>query len=226
MKTILVIAPHFDDCEFGVGGYIAKIKEKDDDCQVVVAVMCNGSYTVSHSQEVLTPEGRYQEAEKACQVLGVDRLISLYLGEDNSLLQADFGKMVPAIDRLIEEEMPDVMFIPLPSCNPDHEATYKVCMAALRPQRGHEFKVYAYEYPISNWGVGAPQYEIMGRTYVRLSEQQLVTKINSIQAYSSQVAGREDTLAGVAGAAALARVRGLECGSEFAELLYLIRNVA
>lgn len=225
MQRITVIAPHFDDCEIGVGGYIAKLKESSTPSKVIVGVMCNGSYVVSHSQELLHPASRYVESQKASQLLGVDELVPLNLGTDNNLLQVPYGDMVPIIDEFLMDTTPDVLLIPMKSCNPDHTATFQVCMAALRPQRCLPCTVYAYEYPLSNWGEGSPQSEIMGRTYVPLTADQLQRKVDSVLAYASQTAGREQSVAGEAGVRALARMRGLECGAEYAELLYLVRDV-
>ena len=75
--NILVISPHPDDLEIGMGGTAAKLVEGG--CQVISLVATNGSGSTSpsgHSPEAIAAI-RLHEMREAVSILGVHYLIPL-----------------------------------------------------------------------------------------------------------------------------------------------------
>jgi len=218
MKSILVIAPHPDDAEYGVGGYIAKCAGV---ANVTIATMYAGDYP-TYTTHVLG-EDRKSESLQAAKVLHT-RIIHLDVCKDNDYMNY-LGELCLAVDMMLDKIRPDVLFIPLPSYNQDHQAVYTACMAATRPVKEIlPQKIYAYEYPMQNWGAGAEQHAIMGRTYIPLSNHDMDKKLEALRCYKSQLRKDEVNLSALGGVTALARLRGAECRQVYAELVYLIKN--
>ncbi len=113
---ILVIGPHPDDQELGMGGTIARLAEAGH--HVLLLDMTNGEPT-PHGD----PETRAKEADEAARILGVTRG---GLGLPNRLLQYS----LPArhqVAAVIREHQAEIVFTPfLPDAHPDHTATTKI----------------------------------------------------------------------------------------------------
>lgn len=218
MKKVLIIAPHPDDAEYGVGGYLAENKGEVEAHVVVVNVE-----SVPMGDKVLTSETRIQEAVKASKYLGYTLHIERW-APDNQF-DKHVNVICAGIERYMNDLRPDALFVPLPSFNQDHQGVFTAAMAATRPTRfWNPPKMYAYEYPMQNWGAGAEQHVIMGRTYFPLSQSALAHKCRAISCYESQIKGRSMLINGRTGVMAMARMRGVECGAKRAELFYLIRS--
>ena len=113
---ILVVGPHPDDQELGMGGTIARLAEAGH--HVLLLDMTNGEPT-PHGD----PETRAKEAAEAARILGVSRC---GLDLPNRLLQ--YG--LPArhqVAAVIREHQAQIVFTPfLPDAHPDHTATTKI----------------------------------------------------------------------------------------------------
>ncbi len=99
-------------------------------------------------------------------------------------------------------------------------------VTALRPTQvaAQMANVYAYENPMQGHG---PQLggSYPAKTYAALSPDNLDAKIVALTCHTSQIKGREHTIAGWAGVIALATVRGFECGSPCAEMFCPVRTI-
>jgi LmbE family N-acetylglucosaminyl deacetylase len=140
-KTVMVIAAHPDDPEFGAGGTVAKwVKEGR---QVIYVVCTNGDKGTSDAE--MTSERlaviREQEQREAAKVLGVSEVI--FLGYPDGGLEdtAEFrGKLV----RLLRKHRPDVVITHDPKLrymgHRDHRIAGLVAMDAIFPySRDHLF---------------------------------------------------------------------------------------
>jgi bacillithiol biosynthesis deacetylase BshB1 len=116
MKSILVIAPHPDDAELGMGGTIIKLAAQGH--RVHLVDMTNGEPTPRGSVEIRT-----REWTAAAKVLGVERTL---LGLKNREVQ----HTIEARHRLaavIREHKADWLFVPYPTdAHPDHVAVTKI----------------------------------------------------------------------------------------------------
>lgn len=116
MASILVIGPHPDDQELGMGGTIVKLARQGH--KVHLVDMTNGEPTPHGS-----PEIRAKESAKAAEVLGVGRTL---LGLTNRQVVHD----IPSRHKLaavIRRHVADWLFVPYPiDAHPDHVAVTRI----------------------------------------------------------------------------------------------------
>jgi bacillithiol biosynthesis deacetylase BshB1 len=116
MASILIIGPHPDDQELGMGGTIIKLVKQGH--KVHLVDMTNGEPTPHGS-----PEIRARESAKAAEIMGVGRTL---LGLTNRQVTHD----IPSRHKLaavIRQHVPEWMFVPYPiDAHPDHVAVTKI----------------------------------------------------------------------------------------------------
>jgi len=114
--NILVVGPHPDDQELGMGGTIARLAEQGH--EVLLLDMTNGEPT-PHGD----PETRAREAAKAAEILGVRRRT---LALPNRMVEHNLEArhMVAGVIREFQAEM---LFVPyFHDAHPDHVATTRI----------------------------------------------------------------------------------------------------
>jgi LmbE family N-acetylglucosaminyl deacetylase len=211
-KRIVVVAPHSDDAELGLGAYIHR-EHKSLDARVDVFVLAD------------TTRSRRLEAERAAQQLGINSYLFLEAGEDSRLNTVPAGDLVQRIEGMIfDSGKIDELFIPLESFHEDHQVTHRAAIAALRPHKNRQFpqNIFCYEYPAQCWGPPAPSW---GRVYAPVTEGDIAAKLAALKCYDSQWVSDDQSLFGRKGVVALASMRGAECLHEYAELFYTVRGV-
>jgi bacillithiol biosynthesis deacetylase BshB1 len=116
MATFLVIGPHPDDQELGMGGTIAKLVKQGHNVHLID--MTNGEPTPRGS-----PEHRAREAAQAAKILGVQRtLLGLTNRQVTPTLQARYQ-----LAAQIRVHRPNVLFVPyIPDAHPDHLAVTRI----------------------------------------------------------------------------------------------------
>lgn len=116
MASILIIGPHPDDQELGMGGTIVKLARQGH--KVHLVDMTNGEPTPRGS-----PEIRAKESAAAAKVLGVERTL---LGLTNRQVIHD----IPSRHKLaavIRKHVADWLFVPYPiDAHPDHVAVTRI----------------------------------------------------------------------------------------------------
>ncbi len=116
MTNILVVGPHPDDQELGMGGTIAKLTEQGHD--VLLLDMTNGEPT-PHGD----PETRAVEAAKAAEILGVKRRL---LDLPNRMLEHNIESR-HLVAGVIREHQAQIVFAPyFQDAHPDHVATTRI----------------------------------------------------------------------------------------------------
>jgi len=116
MASILVIGPHPDDQELGMGGAIARLVSQGH--RVHLVDMTNGEPTPRG-----TPEKRAQEAAEAARILGVQRTL-LGLPNRQVVHSIEARHKVAAVIRV---HRPDWIFLPFPiDAHPDHVAVTRI----------------------------------------------------------------------------------------------------
>jgi bacillithiol biosynthesis deacetylase BshB1 len=116
MASILVIAPHPDDAELGMGGTVLKLIKQGH--AVHLLDMTNGEPTPHGS-----PEIRAVESAAAAKVLGVSRTL---LGLKNREVQHTIEAR-HAVAAVIRKHKADWIFVPYPiDAHPDHVAVSKI----------------------------------------------------------------------------------------------------
>lgn len=219
-ERMLVLAPHADDAEFGIGGWIARAKEEGVGVFNVV-IAATGDYRRSDGGFV-TENLRKREAAEAFKLLGVDAWRAAGWFSENGALAADYGRIVHLIAREIDHWQPTEVFCALPSFNQDHRVLFDAFVTALRPGMHKGVKnVWAYPYPGNCWGPAPPR---EGRCYLKLEQRHVDVKMQALAAHQSQWDGRS---VGVNPQASLINMQqwGSEIGEPYAELVYLLREV-
>lgn len=135
---VLVIAPHADDETFACGGTIAKVKALGGEV-FVVCVSVGDLAMYGCDEPVVSGERRAGELDQAMSVLGVDGYDVLF--DDPAIhMRVD---AVPRRDLIgllerdgrcaIDRVRPQVLILPSPCSNQDHDAVFRAGFAACRP---------------------------------------------------------------------------------------------
>jgi len=127
----LVISPHIDDEILGCGGIL------DSDAAVL--------HCGIEDRSVTSAEVRLAEIQRAQEFLG----FQMKLLRKNVVNNYHVPDLIPDFEKAINEHKPEVIYIPHPSYNQDHIATYEAALVALRPHDLNYFvkKVLIYEQP-------------------------------------------------------------------------------
>lgn len=116
MASFLVIGPHPDDQELGMGGTIAKLAKQGHHVHLV-------DMTTGEPTPRGTPELRLKESAKAAEILGVQRTP---LGLTNRQVQHNIESRYK-LAAVIREHRPNVLFVPYtPDAHPDHVAVTRI----------------------------------------------------------------------------------------------------
>jgi N-acetylglucosamine malate deacetylase 1 len=116
MSSILIIAPHPDDAELGMGGTIAKLVAQGH--RVHLVDMTNGEPT-----PLGDPATRAAEAAAAAKILGVERTT---LDFPNRQVVHDLSSR-HKLAAVIRRHRPDWLFLPYPlDAHPDHVAVTRI----------------------------------------------------------------------------------------------------
>jgi len=120
-KRFLVISPHPDDAELGLGGTIIKLKRKGH--RFFLLDLTSGEPTPYGNEEK-----RKRETLKADKILKIDRRINLEL-ENRYLFDNRKNRLLVA--EKIRLFKPDILFCPYPDdAHPDHIATTRIAEGA------------------------------------------------------------------------------------------------
>ena len=203
-EKILVLAPHTDDGELGCGGTIHKFSSEGSEVFYAAFSICTRSLP-----EHLHPMTLANELKAAAKILGI---------KQENLILFDFDvRHFPSLRQQILEEMiklrtavnPDLVF--MPNCNDIHQDHQTIYAEGLRAFK--QTTILGYELPWNNL-------TFTTNTFIKLSEENVKTKIAALKEYKSQSSRtylNDDFIH------SLAKTRGVQIGSEYAEAFELIR---
>lgn len=201
---VLVLAPHTDDGEFGCGGTIAKMLEDGHEIYYAAFSACQQSVLKEFPSDILITE-----VKKATQVLGI-KAENLFLF-DFEVRTFNFRRQ-EILDIMIELRKkinPDLVF--MPSANDIHQDHNTIAVEGVRAFK--QVSILAYEVPWNNLTFNTT-------SFIYLTEEQLVKKINALKEYQSQahrVYANEEFIR------SLARTRGVQIGTHYAEVFDVVR---
>lgn len=119
-------------------------------------------------------------------------------------------KILDVMLEIKKQLAPNIVFIPASSdCHQDHQVIHEEGKRAFKHS-----SIYGYECP---WN----SYNFSNTAYVKLSPDHMTTKVIAMQEYSSQVNRiyfREENII------SLARVRGMQANTEYAECFEVVRQ--
>lgn len=197
-KKILVLAPHTDDGELGCGGSVARFCAEGKEVYYAAFCLCSESLPEGSPKNKLELECR-----KATAMLGIK--------DDNLILFNYKVRTLPEKRQQILDELlqlsakinPDLVLLPAASdIHQDHQVIHHEGMRAFK-----NVTFAGYELPWNN-------YSFHTNFFIRLSEKELNKKVEALKAYQSQSHRnymQEDFIR------SLARVRGVQANSEYAE---------
>jgi N-acetylglucosamine malate deacetylase 1 len=210
MASILVIGPHPDDQELGMGGTIVKLARQGH--RVHLIDMTNGEPTPRG-----TPETRAAEAAAAARVLGVERTL---LGLKNREVVHDLPSR-HKLAAVIRVHRPDWLFLPYPTdAHPDHVAVTKIGEDAR-----FDAKLTRSDIPGEPWHPKRIIYYFC--THLRMNfpatfcidiTDTMETKMRALSCYASQGLGAEGGLGEMV--ASIARYFGTRIDTRYAEPFY------
>lgn len=202
-KKILLLAPHPDDPDFSCGGSIARWS-KENDLYYVAFSPCNVSLPKGFEDNVL-----FEELKASARILGIpENNIFTYsftvrrFSEHRQDILEEMVKLKKAIE-------PDIVVMPNSyDIHQDHKTIHEEGLRAFKHS-----SLLGYEMPWNNLS-------FTSNFHVKLSKENFATKLKAIACYKSQEVRSyksQDFFAG------LARVRGMQVGTEYAEAFELIR---
>jgi LmbE family N-acetylglucosaminyl deacetylase len=206
VKKVLVLAPHPDDAEFGLGGTLVKLKEMKIEIDLCIFSLCEASTPAGFEIGIIE-----KELMESCAMLG--------LGKENLQIFNYPVRDFPAHRQDILEQMiklrdrikPDLVFLPSSSdIHQDHNTIYNEGVRAFK-----HYNLLGYEMPWNNFG-------FKSYVFVNLTSEQLEKKIQLLQVYKSQASRAYSSAEFVK---SLAKVRAIQIGRQFAESFELIRFI-
>ena len=204
-KKILLLAPHPDDPEYACGGSIARWS-KENELYYVAFSPCNISLPEGFAENTL-----YDELMASAGILGIPESSITTFDFPVRRLSEHRQDILEEMVRLRKSIKPDIVLMPNSNdIHQDHKAIYEEGLRAYKHS-----SLLGYELPWNNL-------QFISNFHVKLSKDDMTTKWKAISAYRSQEVRAyksEDFFEG------LARVRGLQVGTEFAEAFELIRWV-
>ena len=148
-KSILVISPHPDDLEIGMGGTVAKLIEQGDTVISLIATDGSGSTSVNELAGEELAELRRQEAREAVSVLGVQTLIPLTI--ENVKTEKNKQHFKNDLKETVLRFKPNEVYIPHPEIDkhPTHKIVSELVLDELRElNKNKEYKaekIWCYE---------------------------------------------------------------------------------
>jgi N-acetylglucosamine malate deacetylase 1 len=205
-RTILVLAPHTDDGEFGAGATISRWLEDGDEVHYAAFSLCEESVPEGWPKDVLETEVR-----QATEVLGISsdhlHLFRFTVRRFDNSRQEILEELV----KMNRDLSPDVVLCPAPSdIHQDHAVVAAEAIRAFK-----RTTILGYEMPWNNLTLSTT-------CFVRLEKRHLDQKVNALKCYESQ---RHRNYAREELVRALAVVRGTQIGTELAETFEVIRWV-
>ncbi len=201
-RRIMVLAPHTDDAEIGCGGTIAKLLEAK--IEIFWVVFSKASTTKPFSAKSVL-----KELKKSAEVLGI---------HPQNLIVYDYQvRHLPEVRQSILQNLVDLKrkidpdLILMPTLTDIHQDHSTVAQEGLRAFK--HISILGYEDP---WN----HITFNSSSFIHLERQHILKKINALKMYKSQAKRAymdEEFIE------SLARTRGVQIGSSFAEAFEVIR---
>ena len=205
-KNILVLAPHTDDGEFGCGGTIAKLIDQGKN--VFYAAFSTAEESVP---EHLPKDILKTEVKKATKFLGILRKNLIIYDYRVRYLHESRQEILEELVKLNKEIKPDLVFMP---CHHDlHQDHSVVSIEGLRAFK--KTSILTYEIPWNNLKFSTQCFSVLHEKYID-------KKIGALLCYESQL---HKDYASKEFIKSLAKTRGVQIGSKYAEVFEVIRWV-
>lgn len=205
-NTILILAPHTDDGEFGCGGSIARLIQEGKDVHYVAFSTAKESVPDPWPKDILKTE-----VKEAAKRLGISQDNLIIFDFKVRELSYHRQEILEELVKIKNDICPDLVF--LPSSNDLHQDHSTVSIEGIRAFK--TITILGYEIPWNN-------IQFQAESFIILSEENINTKLRALDAYNSQ---KGKSYANEEFIRSLARTRGIQIGSRYAEAFEVIRWV-
>lgn len=206
INKVLVLAPHTDDGEFGCGGSVIRFIDEGKDVYYVAFSTAEESVPDPWPKDILKTE-----VIEATKRLGISKDKLIIYNFKVRELSYHRQEILEELVKINNNLCPDLVF--MPSSNDLHQDHATVSSEGIRAFKNTT--ILGYEIPWNN-------IEFQTEAFIILSEEDINKKINALNAYNSQK-GR--SYANEEFIRSLARTRGVQMGSRYAEAFEVIRWV-
>jgi LmbE family N-acetylglucosaminyl deacetylase len=203
-KTILILAPHTDDGEFGCGGTMARLLEDNNEVYCAAFSACEQSVLKSFPPDILITE-----VKAATEKLGIKPANLILFDYEVRTFNFRRQEILDNLITLRKEIQPDIVF--MPSANDIHQDHYTISQEGLRAFKFST--IFCYEMPWNNLTFNTSSFFV-------LDERHLGKKIEALNQYKSQA---HRSYANAEFVTSLARVRGEQVAAKYAECFDIIR---
>lgn len=203
-RNILVLAPHTDDGELGCGGSIVKWLETGNRVTYAAFSACELSVPGHLPKDILITE-----VKKATAVLGILPQNLILFNYEVRTFSYHRQEILQNLIDLRKQVQPDLILIPsLQDIHQDHGTIAAEAVRAFK-----ETSILSYELPWNN---------LSFRTtcFVPLSDRQVEAKVQALAQYESQ---QHRPYANAEFIQSLARTRGVQIGTRYAEVFEVVR---
>jgi len=205
-ETILVLAPHTDDGEFGCGGSIFRFIEEKKNIFHVALSRAEESVPEGFPKDILEKEVR-----EATRVLGIPPSNLIVERYPVRKFADHRQEILDLFIRLKGDLNPDLVFLP---CSYDlHQDHHTVSVEGLRAFKS--CTILGYEIPWNNITFNT-------RSFIHLDERHVERKVEALSCYRSQLSRHYASENFIR---SLAHTRGVQIGVEFAETFDVLRWV-
>ena len=205
-ETVLVLAPHTDDGEFGCGATIAKLAARGH--RVVYVAFSAAEKSVPAG---MPPDTLRKEVRLATKVIGIAPQDCVVLDFEVRDFPLHRQQILDAMIGFMHEYKPSVVFLPSPrDTHQDHKTIAEEAFRAFK-----RTTMLGYEIPWNNL-------EFATRCFVQISEAQLELKVKSLECYRSQQSRKYCDAEYIR---ALATTRGMQINQRYAEVFDVIRLI-
>lgn len=194
MKSILAVGAHPDDIELGCAATLALHKLKGD--KVYLLVLTRGEASGS-------PDIREEECRKSLEIIGAD---GLFFGGLNDTQVHDGRETVDAIEKVLVEVKPDVIYAPtFKDTHQDHRNAGHATMSACRRCK----IILLYE-------GASTQRDFTPQVFIDVTRT-FKTKLQMTKVFGSQMNNHGVYTVAMKAIEGLAKFRGYQAGVDFAE---------
>ena len=205
-RRVLILSPHTDDAELGCGGTIARLISCGAEVWVATFSLAKESLPAGSA-----PDRLHGEFLCAMQTLGVDVQRTFVHDYPVRRFSVQRQELLEELVELRKKLHPEVVFVTSSTdVHQDHQVIHNEALRTFK-----DTTLWGYELPWNSLSFTA-------QAFVVLSRELLDRKCAALQAYTSQVELQrlyfnKDFVHG------LARVRGMQVRSEFAEAFEVVR---
>lgn len=205
-KNTLVLAPHTDDGELGVGGTISRMIEEGANVYYAAFSTAEQSVPVGFEKDILK-----KEVKKATAKLGVKEENLFIYNYEVRKLNYSRQDVLEDMIKLKRQINPGLVF--MPSLHDIHQDHTTIAQEGLRAFKTST--ILGYELIWNNLSFDTT-------SFVKLEERHINNKCNALQEYKSQ--GHRPYMSKDF-IYALAKTRGVQIGCEYAEAFEVVRMI-